>query len=160
MPLTALTAQFPTDPSLTSLAYAEAVSAIDHLVRVDGQDALLKLVDAYATGPTDDEAFMAATGLDVAGFQARWLAELGADAPAERGPQPNPAGPVPPGWAGSAPLASSTPTPSSGAAPGSDGQASGGTDPTTVALVLAGVGLVVVLVIVGLVVARRRTPAA
>ncbi len=34
LPLTALTGQFPTDPEKTYLAYAEAVSAIDHLVRV------------------------------------------------------------------------------------------------------------------------------
>lgn len=148
MPLTALTAQFPTDPSLTSLAYAESVSAIDHLVRTDGEDALLKLVDAYATGPTDDEAFLAATGLDVAGFQARWLAELGADEPAAQGPQPNPAGPVPPGWTGSgAPLPQPPP-----ASAGDDGA-------MTIALVLGGVAVVVGLVVAGLVIARRRTPA-
>ena len=51
LPLTALAGQFPTDPDKTYLAYAEAVSAIDHLVRTDGEPALYDLVDAYADGP-------------------------------------------------------------------------------------------------------------
>ena len=167
MPLTALTAQFPTDPALTSLAYSESVSAIDHLVRTDGEDALLKLVESYAAGPTDDQAMQAATGLDVAGFQARWLADLGASEPIQQGPRPNPPGPVPPGWEGEAPgqptaapgetgaAPSSNPGPSASPAPGSTGSDRGG----SLALVLAAVALVVVVVVVGLLIARRRTPA-
>jgi hypothetical protein len=171
MPLTALTGQFPTDPTLTSLAYAESVSAVDHLVRTYGQDALLKLVDAYAKGPTDNEAFMTAIGKDVAAFQQGWLDELGAPVPQQQGPKPAPAGPVPPGWEGEAPgqptsaPGASPAAPASGAAvltpvpsqPGDSGASgSAGSAP---ALVLIGVVLVVVLVIAGLVVARRRTPA-
>ena len=44
LPLTALTGQFPTEPDKTYLAYAEAVSAIDHLVRISNQDTLLTLI--------------------------------------------------------------------------------------------------------------------
>ena len=170
MPLTALTGQFPTDPTLTSLAYAEAVSAVDHLVRTYGQDALLKLVDAYATGPTDDEAFTTAIGKDVAAFQQGWLDELGAPVPRQQGPKPAPAGPVPPGWEGQAPGQPTSAPGASPAAPASgsaftpapsqpvDAGASGASG-SAPALVLAGVVLVVVLVVAGLVVARRRTPA-
>jgi peptidase MA superfamily protein len=167
MPLTALTGQFPTDPGLTSLAYAEAVSAVDHLVRTYGQDALLKLVDAYATGPTDDEAFTTAIGRDVAGFQQGWLDELGAPLPKPAGPRPAPAGPVPPGWEGQAPGQPTTPPGSSPAAPGSSpaptagapsapGGSSGDTS-SPMALVLIGTAVVLVVVIGGLLVARRRS---
>ena len=92
MPLTALTGQFPTDPALTSLAYAEAVSAVDHLVRTYGQDALLKLVDAYATGPTDDEAFTTAIGKDVAGVPAGLARRARGAGPAAAGPAAGTAG--------------------------------------------------------------------
>ena len=167
MPLTALTGQFPTDPGLTSLAYAEAVSAVDHLVRTYGQDALLKLVDAYATGPTDDEAFTTAIGKDVAGFQQGWLDELGASPPKPAGPQPAPGGPVPPGWEGQAPGQPTTPPGSSPAAPGSspaptasappasgDGSGNGA---SAMAVVLIGTAVVLVVVVGGLLVARRRS---
>ena len=39
-----------------------------------------KLIRSYADGVSDDEAFQAALGRDVAGFEADWLAELGAEA--------------------------------------------------------------------------------
>jgi hypothetical protein len=47
---------------------------------------------------TDDEAFVAAVGLDVAGFERAWLDDLGAEAPTEHGPRPAPAGPLPADW--------------------------------------------------------------
>ena len=179
LPLTALTGQFPTDPDKTYLAYAEAVSAIDHLVRTYGEPALYALIDAYKLGLTDDEAFTKAVGKDVAAFQAGWLGELGASEPKALGPVANPAGPVPPGWdapvsgatasappgaATPAPGASATATPAPGAsatatpaagAPTDGGNVSGAGSDTLV--VLAAIAAVVVVVIVGLVVARRRT---
>ncbi|HYO42832.1 MAG TPA: peptidase MA family metallohydrolase [Candidatus Limnocylindrales bacterium] len=153
LPLTALTGQFPTDPDKTYLAYAEAVSAIDHLVRTDGEDALYDLIGAYKDGLTDDEAFTKAAGRDVAAFQAGWLGELGAEAPDAYGPKPNPAGPLPPGWDAETPVeVAGTPrpdveTPVEGGAPG-------GSEMPLLVLAVAGV---VIVVIVGLVVARRRT---
>lgn len=99
MPLSALVGQFPSPPDLFSLAYDESVSAIDFLVRTYGQDALVKLIRSYAGGVSDDEAFTAALGVDTAGFEAAWLADLGADAPVPYGPQPAPTGPLPPDWA-------------------------------------------------------------
>ena len=98
MPLTALSVQFPTTYERFTLAYAESTSAVDYLVREKGTDALVGLVNSYADGVTDDEAFTAAVGTDVAGFEAAWLASLGADAPTQLGPQPAPPGPLPPGW--------------------------------------------------------------
>ena len=91
---------------------AEAVSAIDYLVRTDGQRRAVALVAAYADGLTDDEAFTKALGRDFAAFQAGWLDDLGADDPgSSSGRSPNPPGPVPPGWDAPVPGASPGPTP-------------------------------------------------
>ena len=127
MPLSALGGQFPTEPDKTSLAYAESVSAIDFLVRTYGRDQLFALVRAYHDGLTDDEAFQKALGVDVGAFQGRWLEELGAEPPVQYGPQPAPAGPLPPGWSGPpdqpAPGLSPAPT----VAPGAPGHTAGPT---------------------------------
>lgn len=165
LPLDALTGQFPTEPEKTSLAYAEAVSAVDHLVRTEGQDALITLVLAYRDGLTDDEAFTKAIGKDVAAFQAGWLAELGAEEPERFGPRPAPAGPLPPGWSGPAPTsapeaspASPTSEPTAGPTTTPDAEVddgSGGLGSSPV-LVAGGFGLVVLVVMAGLALARRR----
>lgn len=158
-PLSALD-QFPRYGDLVNLAYAESVSAIDHIVRTDGDDALLALVDAYKEGLTDDEAFTKALGRDFGAFEAGWLKELGAEQPERYGPQPAPAGPLPPGWSG--PNAS----PGPGAAPGAvnpsapataaptDGAGSVGGLET--GAVLAAILAVVAVVVIALVVVRRR----
>jgi hypothetical protein len=102
MPLSALTGMFPTTRARFSLAYAESVSAIDHLVRTHGTAALVTLVRAYADGVSDDEAFTRALGIDVATFEAAWLAELGAPTPERYGPRPAAPGPLPAAWTGGA----------------------------------------------------------
>lgn len=161
MPLTALIGQFPTDAERTYLAYAESVSAIDHLVRTDGDAALFALVAAYRDGLTDDEAFTRALGRDLASFQAGWLEELGAETPEEYGPRPAPAGPLPPGWEGpgQTPGPGATPgtvTPSAeptDTPPGGGGADAGGSG---TGAILAAVLAVVAVVVVALVVVRRR----
>ena len=76
MPLRALVGQFPTTAERFGLAYDESVSAIDYLIRTHGQEALVKLIRSYADGVSDDAAFSAALGVDVAGFESGWLADL------------------------------------------------------------------------------------
>ena len=98
MPLRALDLRFPSTADRFSLGYDESVSAIDYLVRTYGQDALVQLIQSYAAGVADDDAFQAALGVDVAGFEAGWLADLGAGEPVPYGPVPAPPGPLPPGW--------------------------------------------------------------
>jgi hypothetical protein len=98
MPLHALVLRFPSTADRFSLGYDESVSAIDYLVRTYGQDALVALIQGYADGVADDDAFQAALGVDVAGFEAGWLADLGVDEPVPYGPKPAPPGPLPPGW--------------------------------------------------------------
>jgi hypothetical protein len=171
IPLVALGGQFPTDYDRTLLAYAESVSAIDYLVRTQSQDALVNLVHAYADGLTDDEAFTRALGQDLAAFQAGWLADLGATAPKQYGPQPAPAGPLPSGWSGpgATPGAIASPAPS-GQSAATPGTGSPTASPTAVPAVVApaatpgsNTGLIVgtiALIVVGVVlvaaVARRR----
>jgi len=117
-PLTAYTITFPPEALYDRflLAYAEGVSAVDFMVRKYGQPALVKLIRSYAAGRTDDEAFSAALGPDAAGFEAAWLADLGASAPTRYGPQPAPTGPLPPGWVGA--IGSSGPSAAASSAPG------------------------------------------
>ena len=128
IPLEGLAGAFPTTFERFHLGYAESVSAVDYIVSTKGRDALVAMIRSYATGLTDDEAFQAALGVDVAGFEAEWLASLGAKPPVRHGPQPAPPGPVPEGWSGAAPNpsvgpgAAASPTPTTNqplpAAPG------------------------------------------
>jgi hypothetical protein len=112
MPLRALVGQFPTTAQRFGLAYDESVSAIDYLIRTHGQEALVKLIRSYADGVSDDAAFSGALGVDVAGFEAGWLGDLGVDERVPYGPRPAPPGPLPPDWAAA---------PASSGAPGSTG---------------------------------------
>ncbi len=101
-PLSSLAGSFPNGDRFF-LAYAESVSAIDYLVKTYGKPALVKLIRSYAQGLTDDEAFTAALGEDTRAFDAAWREALGAKPMASTGPQPAPAGPLPPDWTGEAP---------------------------------------------------------
>ncbi len=90
--LLALTNYFPLDSDRIYLAYAESVAAVDLLVSKFGRPAVLKLVAAYGKGDSDDEAFKAALGVDVAGFAADFMAANDATSQTY-GPQPEPASP-------------------------------------------------------------------
>ena len=103
IPLDGLAGAFPTTQERFFLAYAESVSAVDRMVRVNGRAALVKLIRSYHDGVSDDQAFTAALGRDVAGFEADWLAEIGAKPPTRLGPRPAPVGPLPAGWTGPQP---------------------------------------------------------
>lgn len=103
IPLEGLAGHFPTSPGRFSLAYAISVSAVDYLLRTHGPEGLSRLIEAYAQGSSDDEAFIAATGADLAAFDDAWLATLGAERPEPRGPLPVEPGPVPDSWLGEPP---------------------------------------------------------
>jgi hypothetical protein len=111
IPLDGLAGQFPTSASRFGLAYAESASAVDFLIRNHGEDTMVSLVRSYADGRTDDEAFEAAIGMDVAAFNDAWLADLGAKDPVRYGPQPPPAGPIPDGWDNASPAPGDVGTP-------------------------------------------------
>lgn len=128
IPLDGLAGQFPTSQERFLLAYAESVSAVDFFIRTYGQDVLVELIRSYREGVTDDDAFRAATGDDVATFDRAWLAEIGSDTPEAHGPQPGPTGPLPPDWDRAGPVATSSaatsgaiPSPSALPPPSADG---------------------------------------
>ncbi len=124
---------FPLDASRIFLAYAESVSAIDYMVRKYGQAAVAKIVRTYASGTSDDEAFKAGMGIDVATFNAAWLTSVGVT-PTQYGPQPAPTGPVPPGWNGTGSGSVTTPQPGAtgaGAVTGTPGPTTPGQAPST-----------------------------
>jgi hypothetical protein len=155
IPLEGLAGAFPTTYDRFVLAYGESVSAVDHIIKTHDRAALVALIRSYATGVTDDEAFKAALGVDMAGFEAEWLASVGAKAPVRHGPQPAPPGPVPDGWSGAAPNPSvapgtgSSPTPDANRPPTDASGANSATGPILIALVLAAVivgGLVLLAV--------------
>jgi len=158
IPLDGLSGQFPTSAERFFLAYAESISAVEYLIRTHGQDTMVDLIGSYVDGRTDDEAFQAALGSDVATFGTAWLTDLDAVVPVKHGPQPAPAGPRPADWVGapvvpggaSAPVAAS-PRPGGGV-PGS-----AASEPSTgwIAIVVVIVA-VVGLVFAWLVVRRRR----
>jgi hypothetical protein len=140
VPLDGLAGDFPAGDKVF-LAYGEGVSAVDFLIRSRDQAALIKLIRSYADGMTDDEAFDAAIGMDVAEFNAAWLDELGAVVPERFGPQPAPPGPRPAAWEGSNNPGTTSPpaqrgqvaTPRPGAGDGSgDAVGSGATIPLVV----------------------------
>jgi hypothetical protein len=159
MPLEGLAGAFPTTRDRFFLSYAESVSAVDHIVGTYGRDALVKLIRSYATGVTDDEAFSAALGVDLAAFEAEWLKGLGAATPVRHGPKPAPPGPVPEGWSGAAPNpslepgSSQTPVPGSGLPGSPDGGSLGA---PLIAILVAG-GLIAVAIV--LVIRMRRQTA-
>jgi hypothetical protein len=160
IPLDGLAGAFPTTRDRFFLAYGESVSAVDRIVRVNGRDALVKLIRSYHDGVSDDEAFKAALGRDVAGFEADWLAEIGARSPTRRGPQPAPVGPLPAGWSGPQPnpsfdvLGSAAP-----GAPSPVGTGRGSGEGLPWALIAAVLIALVVVIVGGIVLARRLRPA-
>ena len=161
IPLDGLAGQFPTTRDQFFLAYGESVSAVDFLVRKYGKDALVKLVRSYADGVTDDEAFTAGIGQDVAAFQTAWLKDLGAKAPTAVGPQVGPAGPLPPGWAAQpgAPGPGATGGPVASAGPGAPaGQPAGGSAGDLALIGPIALGFAVAVAVLFIVRARRRRP--
>jgi hypothetical protein len=149
VPLAALAGYFALDQTRIYLSYAESVSAIDFMVRKYGQAGVRKLLDAYAAGSSDDEAFTAAFGIDMAAFDKAWQADNGVTAAPTYGPQPAPTGPLPPGWSGSTattpPVSTTTPasTPSraGGGPAGGSSTSSDATDLLVAGLIALG-GLV------------------
>ena len=162
VPLVGLISQFPRTGEGSFLAYAESAAAIDFMIRTYGRDALAAVIRSYKDGRTDDEAFVSGLGLDVAGFGAAWLGDLGAKPPTRYGPQPAPTGPVPSAWLAesgvAAPAASDAgDTVDTSPAPTGSSPAGRREDSPVAGLAVLGVAIAVLVLLVvwrG----RRRTP--
>lgn len=152
MPLRALVGQFPTQNDRFSLAYDESVSAIDFLIRTYGQDALVGLIRSYAGGVSDDLAFEDALGVNVAGFEAAWLADLGMAEPPAYGPRPAPPGPLPPDWTAAV---QPTPRPGSSAPPLASPRPTGPADDLAQPVILGALLAIAGVLVIGLIVVAR-----
>jgi len=165
VPLASLKAYFFLDSNRIYQSYAEAVSAVDFMIRKYGEAGIQKLIKAYHAGSTDDEAFQTALGVTPDAFDKAWMADNGVALPNAYGPQAAPTGALPPGWtsggtgaSGSQPPSSvtSAPTPS---ASGGSAASTGGTvnDPTSTVMLVSAViaGLGVLLLLVGAMLVRR-----
>jgi hypothetical protein len=174
-PLAALAGYFALDQTRIYLSYAEAVSAVDYMVRKYGQAAVQKLLGAYAAADTDDEAFQAAFGVTVDAFDKAWMADNGVSAPTQYGPQPAPTGALPPGWTstgggtdagGTQPPAGASSSPAAGSSPGTagGGSAPSPNDPTSTVMLfsaaIAGLGVLLLLAAGYLLVQERNRPVA
>lgn len=153
--LEGLAGAFPTTRDRFVLAYAESTSAVDHIIATYGRDDLVALIRSYATGLSDDEAFTAALGIDVGGFEAEWLRSVGASPPLRHGPQPAPPGPVPEGWSGAAPAPSVIAGPGASEAPGGVPVPPGGSSLDLRLVALAAMAVVGAALIGGVLVGRR-----
>lgn len=173
LPLATLRAYFFLDSNRIYLSYAEAISAVDFLIRKYGQAAVPKLLQAYHTGSTDAEAFQSALGVTPEAFDKAWMADNGVSLPSPYGPQPAPTGALPPGWTNeggatgtsqpgtSQGPASATSKPTAAGSAQTGGSPAGGTtnDPTSTVLLLAGaVGAlgVAILIVAGVLAAQER----
>lgn len=129
IPLDGLGGLFPSSVDEFYLAYAESVAAVDYFVRTHTEQTLWDLVRSYARGLSDDDAFTAATGQDLAAFNAAWFSSLGLEVPDPVGPQAGPPGPQPADWQnGAPPTIGPVTTPGSGgpvATPGGPDQPGG-----------------------------------
>jgi hypothetical protein len=152
MPLRALVGRFPAQANRFSLAYDESVSAIDFLIRTYGQDALVGLIRSYADGVSDDLAFEHALDVNVAGFEAAWLADLGIEEPPAYGPRPAPVGPLPPGWSAAV---QPTPRPGTSSPPLASPRPSGAGDDLAEPILIGAIVVVAVVLVVGLIVVAR-----
>jgi hypothetical protein len=131
-----------------------------------------KLLQTYGTGASDDEAFQAAIGMTLDGFDKAWLTSLKVTSTPTYGPLPAPPGPVPSDWLGatgsSGPTASPVESSAAQAPTGaSSSPAAASQQPTTpaknsstaevllIAAVLVGAGLV--LLGLALAIYRRET---
>jgi peptidase MA superfamily protein len=152
MPLRALVGRFPSTADRFSLAYDESVSAIDFLIRTYGQDALVGLIRSYADGVSDDIAFEDALGVNVAGFEAAWLADLGIDEPPAYGPRPAPPGPLPPDWSAAV---QPTPRPGSSAPPLASPPPIGPADGLAEPILIGVIAVIALVLVAGLVVVAR-----
>lgn len=181
IPLQGIAGLFPAGDDF-ALAYGESVSAVDYFVRTYSEETLWNLVRSYANGLSDDEAFTAATGGDVAAFNAAWMTSLDSEVREPFGPLPAPPGPIPSGWSvdGQPPPASLSPEsppaslppaqtvdPNATLAPAATPTSRPSTIPpprseegsdTLLMAILVGIALVVAVIILAVLLTRSRQP--
>lgn len=72
IPIKQLISQFSADSEIATCSYAESNSIVDYLISNYGQSKMVKLLDAFKHGYTDDEALMEVYGFDTDGLNSLW----------------------------------------------------------------------------------------
>lgn len=78
--ITSLDASFPYQPAQATLAYATSWSIVEYIEVTYGDEGISALIDAFATGAPDDEALVAALGVDSEGLNDAWRAWVASQA--------------------------------------------------------------------------------
>jgi hypothetical protein len=69
---------FSADPDLALLAYSESESLVLFLTEAHGQERMLRLLDEFRSGASEDRALREVYGFDRDGLEAAWRAHIGA----------------------------------------------------------------------------------
>ncbi len=75
-----LNGQFPYDPNLALLAYAESLSIVTYITDTYGEDGLSKLIAAFGEGITYEDAVLQALGVTLDELNTAWQAQVGEQA--------------------------------------------------------------------------------
>jgi hypothetical protein len=73
-----LASNFPEDPDLATLSYAESNSAVEFIFQVYGNETMAHLLEVFAVGAHQDDGFREVLGFDVDGLEDQWRAHIGA----------------------------------------------------------------------------------
>lgn len=73
-----LSANFPADPDLARLSYAESASLVRFIIDHYGPDRLQELLAVFQEGATYDDALTRALGVDTDGLEEEWRQAIGA----------------------------------------------------------------------------------
>ncbi|OQY19868.1 MAG: hypothetical protein B6I34_09135 [Anaerolineaceae bacterium 4572_32.1] len=73
-----LSSNFPQDYEQAILSYAESNSVIEYIFEVQGNEAMARLLEVFAVGAHQDDAFIEVLGFDVDGLEDRWREHIGA----------------------------------------------------------------------------------
>lgn len=77
MSIRSLNSEFPYDPALATLAYAESYSVVSFIKDHWGQQSITAMIEAYRTGVSHDDAAKQALGVDLDGLDRLWKENLG-----------------------------------------------------------------------------------
>ena len=72
IPVKELVSQFSSNSEIALRSYAESHSIVDYLIVTYGQGKIVKLLDAFKQGYTDDEALKSVYGFDTDGLDGLW----------------------------------------------------------------------------------------
>lgn len=74
-----ISSNFPADPDMATLAYAESYSLVDFIQKEMGNEKMTRLINIFSEGAGYDDALKEALGVDTNGLEDAWRAQIGAE---------------------------------------------------------------------------------